>query len=751
MFALSTRFRKAFRRANPGREPNLFRAVEDRTGNIWVHTLGNGVWIQRSHAEHSDPIEHIGKQNGLASDVVGAVFEDRDDNIWIGTHSGLHQLRRRKVTPLKDVGVATSILATADGSTWFGSDQGLIRLKAGQRRVYTERDGLPSRLVRSIAKDPRDGLWVATSEGIVRFSNERFSERLVQPHTRVSNITSMAADLRGTVWISDYHRGILRWSQGRLTSPEQLQYLTGNTLSLFRADDDRVWIGLADGRLGVLGDEEQFFEYGDLGITGNISAIAEDPTGVLWIGATDGIARFDDGTSVAATSGANGFPGGGVGSIVADEPGAIWVGTRAGIVRIEREEFDLIAADARHRVKYRLYDDADGLDGMPIHLATPSAARTVDNELWFLTDGGATLVDPGASSEALRPPHVFIAEIRVDGLRVAPSGTLTFPARNSRLEIDFTAPSFASPELLQFQYRLDGFDSEWQDAGSRRQATYMNLPPGDFHFQVMAIDREGRSDAPNASLAFRIAPAFYQTPWFVTICVAVAIAFGAGAWGLRLRQARKRFSLVLTERARIAREIHDTLLQSLVAVTLQSGAMAKQAEAAGAADLGESLMQMRKDVEDQIREARESIWDLRSSSVEQRGLAAALRDAGERVSKQRSLRIAFAVTGQPRPCPPQIERDLLRIGQEALGNAARHSGASDVRVALDYGERSIRLSVLDNGVGFNPDTTEDNGHLGLITMRERAQLVGGNVTVNSTRGRGTEVVAVVPIPAAKSV
>ena len=750
LFAQSARLREALRRGIPGREHHLFRAVEDHDGNIWVHTVGNGVWIQRSDSEHSDPIEHIGKHNGLASDVVGAVFEDSDDNIWIGTHSGLHQLRRRTVTPLKDVGIATSILATADGSTWFGSDQGLIRLQAGRRRVYTERDGLPSRNINLIAKDPRGGLWVATYEGLVRFSNERFSEPLFQPRTGIGRITSMVADLRGTVWISDYHRGVLRWSQGKLTSPEQLQDVTGSTVSLFRAHDDRIWIGLSGGRLGVLDDEEQLFVYNDIGIAGSMSAIAEDPTGVLWIGGADGIARFDDGTSVAATSGANGFPGGNVGSIVADEPGALWVGTRNGIVRIERGEFDRIASNPGHRVRFRLYDDADGLDGMPLHLATPRAARTVDNELWFLTDSGATLVDPGASSKALRPARVFIEEIRVDGQRVTPSGALTLPARNSRLEIDFTAPSFVSPELLQIQYRLDGFDSEWQDAGGQRQATYMNLPPGDFQFQVVAVDREGRSDSSGDTLAFQIAPAFYQTSWFVTTCVTVVLAFGIGTWRLRIRQVRKRFNLVLTERARIAREIHDTLLQNFVAVALQSGTMAGQAEAAGAPALRDSLIRMRKEVEGQIREARDSIWNLRSSSVEQRGLAAALRDAGERETKQRSLRLTFAVTGQPRPCPPQIERDVLRIGQEAIRNAARHSGASDVRVVLNYDVTSVRLSVIDNGVGFDPETTDGDTHLGLIAMRERAQQAGGHVVVNSTKGHSTEVVAVVPIPAAPS-
>ena len=413
--------------------------------------------------------------------------------------------------------MATSIQATADGSTWFGSDQGLIRLKAGQRRVYTERDGLPSRNVRSLAADPRDGLWVATDGGIVRFSNERFSEPPIRPDTRVGRITSMAVDSRGTVWISDYHRGLLRWSQETLTSSEQLQDFIGSTMSLFRAHDDRIWIGFLGGSLGVLDEEERLFVYDDLGITGDISAIAEDPTGVLWIGGADGIARFDDGTSVAATSGLNGFPGGGVVSIVADEPGALWIGTSTGIVRIEREEFDSIASDSHHRVRYRILNDADGLDGMPMHLADPSAARTVDNELWFLTDGGAALVDPDASPETLRPPRVLIEEIRIDGQRVAPLEPLTFPAQSSRLEIDFTAPSFASPHLLQFRYRLDGFDSDWQDAGSRRQATYTNLPPGDFHFEVMAVDREGRSDPTDASLAFRIAPTFYQTSWFLVV------------------------------------------------------------------------------------------------------------------------------------------------------------------------------------------------------------------------------------------
>jgi signal transduction histidine kinase len=514
---------------------------------------------------------------------------------------------------------------------------------------------------------------------------------------------------------------------------------------LFHAQDDRIWIGFSDGRLAAVSVDGQVLVYNDLGLTGAVAGIAEDPNGVLWVAGGDGIARFDQGKSVAATSRANGFPGGGVVSIVA-EPGAVWAGTRTGIVRIERREFDHVAASPNYKVEYKLYDDADGLDGMPIQLAFPNATRTIDNKLWFLTDGGATLVDPAALSQSRQPPRVYIEDVRAGSERFAPAGGFTLPAHTARLELDYTAPTFASPQSVRFRFRLDGFDSDWQDAGSRRQAIYTNLPPGNFRFQVAAIDKEGRS-SPGSALAFRIAPAFYQTSWLYAACaLAIALA-GTAAWRLRMRSVRQRFALVLAERARVGREVHDTLLQSLVAVAVETGAIAQKLRSPDNGDVRQHLMRLRKDVEEQIRETRQSIWKLRAPALDREDLAATLQRTGERLTQHTPTRFRFAVTGRAHRCSSAVEEQLLRIGQEAMTNALRHADAREISLELHYAPETITLSVRDDGVGFEPDAISAafGLHLGLLGMQERAEQAGGRVSVTSGPGRGTDIVATFPV------
>ena len=750
MLARVQAFRGSLARGSAGRGPSLFRAVEDRRGNLWMPTLDQGLWSSRRQADGRDTSEHLTTRNGLTSDVVGAVFRDRDDNIWIGTQSGLHQLTRRKVSPIRDLGAPSTIHAGADGSVWIGTDQGLVRLKDGGRRLYTERDGLPSRVVRAIASDMHGDVWVATDDGLARLSGARFVSIPLGAAARFGRISSVAVDRRGSVWLNDLHHGVLRWDNGALPTPALPEYLRRQTaLALFRARDGRIWIGFSSGKVGAVDAEGQVELYDHLGLASGVTGISEDPDGTLWMSAADGVARFRDGRSVAVTRSRNGLPDSDIVSMVT-ESGAIWAGTRTGIVRIERREFDRVETSPSYKVQYKLYDDADGLDGMPIQLGFPSAAQAADRTLWFLTEGGATFVNPAALSETNLPPRVYIEDVQAGGQRLAATTGLTVPPHNSRLEISYNAPTFVSPQSVRFRYRLDGFDTDWQEAGARRQAVYTNLPPGSFRFQVMAIDKEGRADTASA-VAFRILPAFYQTTWFLVVCIVALAALGAAAWRLRIRQVQRRFSLVLAERTRISREIHDTLLQSLVAVAIQSGTIAEQTDPAEPHGIREQLMRMRKEVEAQIREVRESIWDLRSPSLDTRDLASALRLAGERATRGTNLTVTVTVTGHPRPCSASTERELLRIGQEALANAAHHSHASTVTVELAYDVDTIRLTVVDDGVGFDPDpeALAEGKHLGLVNIQERAHQAGGHTLVSSARGQGTRIVTILPLPASE--
>ncbi len=313
----------------------------------------------------------------------------------------------------------------------------------------------------------------------------------------------------------------------------------------------------------------------------------------------------------------------------------------------------------------------------------------------------------------------------------------TLPARSSRLQIDYTEVNLTSPLRTNFRYKLEGFDADWITAGTRRQAYYTNLPPRPYRFVVVARNSEGMPLSETA-WEFAIAPMFYQTRWFSAAIVALVAFAGWGAWRLRLRQVRREFSLLLHERTRLSREIHDTLLQSLVGIALQFDALAGELPAA-AGRTREHLVRMRKQVEEHIREARHSIWNLRSPTLRRRDLGTALRAFAEQATESAGIAVDVEVNGTPPRRVPRVEEQLLRIGQEAISNAVRHSGASRIQVRLDYRPDDVVLSVADDGRGFDLARTESepNGHYGLITMKERAAEIGGTLSIESRAPAGT--------------
>jgi len=304
--------------------------------------------------------------------------------------------------------------------------------------------------------------------------------------------------------------------------------------------------------------------------------------------------------------------------------------------------------------------------------------------------------------------------------------------------VDLTAAS-----KLHFRYRLDGFDSDWVDAGTRRQAAYTNLPPGTYHFRVANSYNGRRWSESGGVWAFRIEPAFYQTGWFYTLCVLALCVTLWGAWRLRLRQVQTRFALVLHERARMAREIHDTLLQGLVGAAVQSKIISTLLDSHPDA-ARELLDRLRTQAEQSVRETRESIWNLRAPGLDTADLAVLLQDTGENLIAGSHLAFDLAVSGRPRPCAPSVAEQLLRIAQEAIRNAVRHADATRLDVRLEYSGRFVVLSVSDNGRGLQPDPREDPGW-GLVNMRERARQIGGRLTLANNPGAGMRVELVAPL------
>jgi signal transduction histidine kinase/ligand-binding sensor domain-containing protein len=743
-----TDLRKGFRRLSdltpPERRPARpvwgVRLLHDRHETLWVATQGQGLWRIRTPSKDGRPfVDMITTREGLPSDSVFALHEDTDGNIWVGTAAGLLRFSARRVQPLTNFGLVRAVEASRDGGVWVGTTAGVTRISAGNRKQYGETEGLPGSIVLAMHVDPNGVLWVATNRGLSRFVNDRFVAVPVPNGVLVQRAFAMTSTTEG-LWLVDREQGLRRLHEGILLRPAGIDDAPPTTISTIYGDSHgALWIGYQGGRLTMLRSDGEVTSFRPT--TGTVRALYEDKEGGLWIGGERGLSRLANGRLVAIGP-QNGFSES-VNSVVGDGGGFVWVGVDSGLVRLDRAEVLHVAADPRYQVHYRMFDTGDGVAGRPIPLGSPIAVRSRDEKVWFVTSSGITVVDPRRIGDAPAPPRVHIETVTADAKSLDPRTTRRLPPRISQLRIDFTA-ALADPMRARFRYWLEGFDNDWVQAGTIRQASYTNLPPGDYRFRVAASRNDGVWNEAASTWAFTIEPMFYQTRWFYAICAAAAALLAWGAWQLRARQLRHQLAAVLAERIRMSRTIHDTLLQGMVGIALQFDDLAHSVgEASPAAR--DSVSRLRRQVEEYIRDARSSIWHLRTPALQTRDLVSALRDAGERTIGTRPVRFEITTTGVPQRCPPRVEEQVLLIGQEALSNAVRHGAAKEVRVDLEYAESQLRLQVCDDGVGFDlAAASSAGGHYGLIGMQERAAQVRGQVRIVTRPGGGTIVETRVP-------
>jgi two-component sensor histidine kinase len=387
-------------------------------------------------------------------------------------------------------------------------------------------------------------------------------------------------------------------------------------------------------------------------------------------------------------------------------------------------------------------------DGLRISEASsgghPAASRMQDGTLWFATLKGVATVDPTHLAVNRVPPLVSIERFAVDDQARSTLTPQKIAAGSRRFVFDYAALSFSAPAKVRFRYKLDGFDRDWIDAGSQRSAYYTNLPPGHYTFLVKACNNDGVWSADPASLAFQLRPYFYQTIWFYILLALAAALLAYAIYLWRLRQVESRFNVVLAERNRIAREIHDTLAQGFVAVSVQLqivGRLITQSTDGAREHLDQAQEMVRTSLDD----ARRAIWDLRSQSSESHDLASQLLQAANRIASPSNIKAQVEVHGANRPLPPRTESELLRIAQEAITNVVRHAQATQVDIRLDYARRRVKMTIADNGRGLAKDApSSSEGHFGITGMKERAQEIGGSVSITSKEGQGTRVLVEAP-------
>ena len=640
------------------------RLLRDRRSNMWAATGGQGLWRVRLGDNHDalkgvPYVERATSLTGLLGDGVYSLLEDRDGNIWAGTTEGVNRLTPRKISQMIDLGIVRGLAVTSSG-VWVGTVDGLVQFAADGIRT---REWKPSGArVTALYADPAETIWVATDRQLLRLVDGKPSTvPLATPLGQIETITSDGA--RG-IWLFDVERGLMHWKDGRvvpLTAPVDFRQV--RVMSAYTARAGGAWFGLSDGRVLKASADDRVDVFGKAdGLDGGVyDAFAEDERGVIWLGASAGMSRYADG-HFSTLHASKSFPGTGIVSIVArglDRCGLAAAPASCGLPSLN--------SNGRSRIRPRGLASRSSIDPTALRacrwrLGTAGVlSRASDGRLWFMTARGVTIMNPSELHQPRDPSPVRIEEVLADGRPFITQPSMRLPAGTRRLEIDYTVIDLTSALKTRFRYRLEGFDPDWIESDTRRQV-YTNLPPREYVFRVSTTDDTGAGSPAQSEWRFSIAPMFYQSRWFyAAIAVTLAAAFGL-VWQIRLRKVRKEFALLLGERARLGREIHDTLLQSLVGVSLQCDSIAADLEA-DAKIKRDKFVLMRKQVQEYIREAHEAIWDLRSGKLQDRDLATALRESTEQAINGHNIRVQFAAAAPPSRPLPKIEEQVLKIGK----------------------------------------------------------------------------------------
>ncbi|NTX37224.1 ATPase [Myxococcus sp. CA033] len=728
----------------------------DREGSLWATSLGDGVrriahpeqWGERRITRLDEAGEPFTERDGLSSDYTWPIIEDREGNLWVGTSGGLDRFRHSTLV-LAEFPRGShdfAIAAGNDGALWAGTtNRPLMRLR--DRTVDTFDIGAP---ILATHRD-RDGqVWLAAENGLWRIQDDKPLRVADLPAPPPAYIHAMTKDAQGTLWAALVGGGLYQLRDGTWTSLEARTELRARERIMAAATDPqgRVWLGQTQELLRVEGTDVRRFGRADgleLGIVTSLSAGQR-----LWVGGQFGLAHFD-GQRFHTLDVEDEEPLRGVSAIVELPDGGLWVHAIPGILHLRADELARVVAEPGRAARCERFDFLDGLPARPTLLRPlPTAVRGTDGRLWFATSNGVVWIDPTRIFRNPLPPPVAIHAVRVDGQWLTPGpGALSLREQATNIEIDYTALSLSIPERVRFRYRLEGVDTAWQDVGGRREAYYSHLSPGRYRFQVLATNNDGVWNETGAALEFVLPPAFFQTWWFRAVCgAAVAVALWL-LYLLRLRQVRARLRRLLEERhlerERIARELHDTLLQGIHGLVLRFQAAAEMVPTGHPARVA-----MEKSLEraDQVLvEGRDRVMDLRATTVDPGELSTAFTQLGEELGHERRSALHVVVEGTPVALDPVVRDEVFRIGREALANAFQHAGARRIEVVLTYDFAQLRLRVRDDGRGVEEAFLQAGGkpgHWGLSGMRERAVKLGARLDIRGRENAGTEVELRVP-------
>jgi signal transduction histidine kinase/streptogramin lyase len=716
---------------NPKDKMAAYRVFEDSSGNL-LTSAGNSAYRLPRGKDIMDPI--LPQQGGRA------LFVDQEGDLWVGTNGhGLNRFKEQVVHIFNEKdGLPNSLVMTVltahDGTLWVGNNCGGISWFDGKR--FHTIDGFFNTCVNSLAEDANGDLWIGTYEGVFRRHGSVFTQYSVHEGLPGRKVASIRITRDGSIWIA-HNAGLSRFKDGVFRT-----YTTADGLSSNRARgvyeyQGAIWAATVSGLHRLDGDH---FVRISSNSPGGFTMLGEDSAGGLYVDNDEfGVRRWENGNLS--------------GILVPHSALAmLTIGNEAwfsgmGIVWVT---LDALRRDLHGPEEPRDYLVLSGSDGLTPALGAvtdPAAARTPDGRLWFAEFQGLAMVDP-ASLQPAPQAQVHIGDITVDRKSLPPGNQLNLPAGPHHIEMHFDTIEVGSPERTHLQYRLDGVESEWFDAEAMHTAIYNNLPPGTHRFRVRACNRDGVWDRNGIGYEIVQAPYYYQTRLFQLALVAAGILGMFSLHAFRLHQAaatlNSRLEERLAERERIARELHDTLLQGFQGLVLHFQRVLNQIPTHEPAR--ETMKRALATADEILLEGRERVRDLRVEQGSAIDLPDLIEAYGEELAKDGSARFKVALISIPKRLHPVAGDDVYQIAREALANAFRHSAATNVEVEITYERECLSVRVRDNGCGITPEilTVGRKGHWGLSGMRERAGAIGAKLSIWSHRGRGTEIDLTVP-------
>ncbi|MGH9351276.1 MAG: sensor histidine kinase, partial [Terriglobia bacterium] len=583
--------------------------------------------------------------------------------------------------------------------------QGVVAIKNQSVTEYTTRQGLVNDFIRAFCEDRHGNLWIGTDGGVSRWDGKSFKNFSTADGLAYPSVRAIVRSKDGDLWVGT-DGGLSRIHNGLFVSDPVLDRLRGD----------------------------------------QILAIHEDDQGELWLGTDgNGLFRLKDG-KLAHYTVKCGLPDDNIYQILQDRYRSLWFSGRAGIFQISLQNLDSNVDCKPGMLAPTIYGSSEGSEAGEVNGGVqPAGSSTRSGALWFPTIKGAIRIEPDQVRSS-RQPKALIEQVIADGRNLPLKPPSRIPPGQGKLEIHYTAPSLHAPEHIRFKYRLEGFDRQWTDAATRRVAYYTNLPPGNYRFRVVAFDNDAPAEGSEADFPFDWQAHFYQTAWFYALCALLVGAMGWAGFRIHMAQTKARYSAVLAERSRLAREMHDTVIQGCVGVStlLEAASSFEQPPPEMTRDL---LDRARVQVRQTLNEAREAVWNLRYASIEAHGIVPALSQLAQRLADEGGVEVRAQAAGTPAPLSPQMTSNLLLVAREAARNALTHANPKTVMICISFARKKVCMEITDDGCGFDlaSSLSNPNGHYGIVGMRERIEQLGGQLRLESRPGKGTRVTATIPV------